>query len=217
MKIKPILFSTPMVQAILENRKTQTRRIVKTTEGECFLCGCTDVDCRKCIAETGEPCYWMNDERTLCSACRGLDNMENAKYQRGDILWVRETWRQDLYNKYDYKADYSERIISQPSNKGIWKPSIHMPKAAARIFLEVTNVRVERLFDISEKDAIAEGIIVIEPEEAYNSYDKGVGSYATARGSFFSLWTSINGQASTDANPWVFVYEFKRVERPANF
>ena len=215
MNIKPILFSTPMVQAILENRKTQTRRIVKTTEGECFLCGCTDVDCRKCIAKTGEPCYWMNDEHTLCSACRGLDNMENAKYQRGDILWVRETWRQDLYSIYDHKADYTERIISHPSNKGIWKPSIHMPKAAARIFLEVTDVRVERLYAISEADAIAEGIEGSK-SKGYKNYVI-TGAVTGAKTSFETLWIAINGQESFDANPWVFVYEFKRVERPDNF
>src|SRR5690606_8173259 len=197
-KIKPILFSTPMVQAILENRKTQTRR--------------------KCAHQ-----YWQHSELVDFNdnGCHiKVDKNVTSKYQVGDILWVRETW-QTSYNyendnwDYIYKSDGGYWIDDDGPMK--WKPSIHMPKAAARIFLEVTNVRVERLFDISEKDAIAEGIIVIEPEEAYNSYDKGVGSYATARGSFFSLWSSINGQASLDANPWVFVYEFKRVERPANF
>src|SRR5690606_23485655 len=216
-KIKPILFSTPMVQAILEGRKTQTRQIVKTTEGEYFFCECTDVDCRKCIAKTGEPCYWMNDEHTLCSACRGLDNMESANYQRGDILWVRETWREGLYSKYSYITDYPERIISRLYNKGIWKPPIHMPKAAARIFLEVTDVRVERLQDISNDDVIAEGIKVIDKDEAYLDYEGYPEPFAEPRGSFFSLWTSINGQASTDANPWFWVYEFKRIGKPANF
>lgn len=207
-KIKPILFSTPMVQAILEGRKTQTRRIVKfKTAGANHTANYE----RAMISDSGDVFRFFQEENWL-----GWFD-EKPKYNTGDILWVRETWRKDLYNIYDHKADYTERIISHPSNKGIWKPSIHMPKAAARIFLEVTNVRVERLFDISEKDAIAEGIIVIEPEEAYNSYDKGVGSYATARGSFFSLWTSINGQASLDANPWVWVYEFKRIGKPANF
>jgi len=193
MAIKPILFSTPMVQAILENRKKQSRR--------------------KCAHQ-----YWQHSELVDFNdnGCHiKVDKNVTSKYQVGDILWVRETWRQGKIVRFDYKADYPESI--NWVIKRFWKPSIHMPKAAARIFLEVTNVRVERLFDISEKDAIAEGIIVIEPEEAYISYDKGVGSYATARGSFFSLWSSINGQASTDANPWVFVYEFKRIDKPTNW
>src|SRR5690606_21306367 len=210
-KIKPILFSTPMVQAILEGRKTQTRRIVKfKTAGANHTANYE----RAMISDSGDVFRFFQEEDWLGWF------YEKPKYNTGDILWVRETW-QTSYNyendnwDYIYKSDGGYWIDDDGPMK--WKPSIHMPKAAARIFLEVTNVRVERLFDISEKDAIAEGIIVIEPEEAYNSYDKGVGSYATARGSFFSLWSSINGQASTDANPWVFVYEFKRVERPDNF
>jgi len=111
MKIKPILFSTPMVQAILEGRKTQTRRVVKTTEGVCFICGCTENDCKKCIEKTGEPCFWMEYDHTLCSACRDLEDVSSAKYQVGDILWIRETWRQGEIVRFDYKADYPESMI----------------------------------------------------------------------------------------------------------
>lgn len=204
MKIKPILFSTPMVRAILEGRKTQTRRIVKFNK---------EIEVKNIGFSATSP-NGSFEVRGIHKNGEYGASFFKLPFKKGDILWVRESFGNTAIGTM-YKADINNPQINKPSSG--WKPSIHMPKAAARIFLEVTNVRVERLFDISEKDAIAEGIIVIEPEEAYNSYDKGVGSYATARGSFFSLWTSINGQASTDANPWVFVYDFKRVERPANF
>jgi len=203
-KIKPILFGTPMVQAILEDRKNQTRRLIKpqpelkensgyNTKGAAYGVGTskkeTDHNFISCV----------------------------SKIQKGDILWVRETFA-DLKNGhneqyYTYKGDgYYEKPDWN------WKPSIFMPKAACRIFLEVTNVRVERLQDIYEDDAINEGIDIIEQDEAYRDYDGGGwGCYATAKGSFFSLWNSINGKDSWKENPWVWVYDFKRVVKPKNF
>jgi hypothetical protein len=168
MKERPILFSGPMVRAILEGRKTQTRRIVKPQP--------------LCIA-SGE--WIMNG-----SAC---------KYGKpGDRLWVRETWwapRDDV--RGEYKREYIKYAatldgMGQPT----WKPSIHMPRWASRINLEVVSVRVERLQNISEEDARAEGIW--QPNWPL---------------SWRQLWESINGAGSWEANPWVWVVEFKRIER----
>lgn len=148
-------------------------------------------------------------------------NRTNEKYvkctygQPGDVLWVRET---SLYDDdagiYKYAADFSKSDVEYL--KGSWKPSIHMPKEAARIWLEVVSVKVERLHDISEQDAIAEGI---EPvAEGWKNYYKAskFGTnfcWPTPYHSFQSLWETINGLESWELNPWVWVVEFKRIER----
>lgn len=216
MKIKPILFKTSMVQAILNRTKTQTRRIIKPYP--------LSVDHGK-----------VNYNGRILT----LNSLSNhAKYQKGDILWVRETWAdaslgEELSPKtVAYKADYSQHELDKPENKGIWKPSIFMPKKACRIWLEVTEVTVERLQDILEKDAQAEGIEVELSKELNPSYpcflcnlkghrgDREIcddGFFETAKKSFFSLWESINGQASLDANSWVWKYTFNKCEMPKNF
>ena len=123
-KLRPILFSTAMVQAILEGRKTQTRRVLKPQPGD-----------------------HPNDDGYMSTV------LERCPYgQPGDILWVRETWAPAL-GDICYKADYSEATLNDPENQGLWKPSIHMPFAAARIFLRVKSVRVEPLQAISYDDA----------------------------------------------------------------
>jgi hypothetical protein len=204
-KIKPILFSTAMVQAEYANRKTQTRR----TQG---------------LEEVNKnPINWevagVDDDHVLFSGRNGEYVTQNRKYRKGDILWVRESFAKvpiTAYGKeFIYKADFDR------SYSGGWKPSIHMPKAAARIFLEVTNVRIERLQDISEADAIAEGIQYNEAVDGYAYYlnPQLPGDLQCLRPdvSFMTLWQSINGEESWDANPWVWVYDFKAVERPDNF
>ena len=216
-----------MVQANLSGRKTQTRRIIKSKFGQCMFCGCVDTDCTQCIEKTGNPCYWVDATHTVCSACSNLQNTSKAKYQVGDILWVRETWKispeQCTWQKYSYKADYPYLL----SELGKWKPSIHMPKKAARIFLKVTNVRVERLHDISEADAIAEGVR-LDPDFGYwcsECSKKGHGAsiicedgfFKTAKEAFRSLWISINGLDSWEQNPYVWVYDFERIKKPQNF
>ncbi len=220
MKIRPILFGTPMVQAILEDRKTQTRRIIKPqpTEG------------------TYNKLIYAGQELTL-NAFRNY-----AKYQVGDILWVREgfcvakNW--DHWNPaslpegvdFNYKADCNDDYIPKFLHRGRWRPSIHMPKIACRIFLKVTNVRVERLQDISEEDIKAEGVKV-EPDFVLGEKNSPVsflpdgcfanGGKPSVKQIFFahwaSLWAKINGKESWEANPWVWVYDFKRVEKPENF
>jgi len=189
-KMKPIIFSTPMVQAILEGRKTMTRRVVKPQPKVCKEVSSikrhSNPACKNWLAET-------NNGGTI-----GIVNIK-SKYEPGDILWVRETWNQDPIS-YLYKADYGLIYKYQT-----WKPSIYMPRAAARIFLRVTDVRVERLQDISEADALNEGCdgeiagtISIKPIEEYKA-----------------LWDSINGKRGGaykwDSNPWVWVIEFERV------
>lgn len=188
MKQRPILFSTPMVQAILEGRKTQTRRIVKP--GIIIL---KDRDKQEVFAMK------RNKKGIACP-------YECPYGQPGDYLWVRETWQHtkilnlhptDENYGYIYKAD------GQPweDYEGwVWKPSIFMPKAAARIWLKIVDVRIERLQDISESDAECEGV------------EEGVKSIP----SFNSLWESIHGEESWNQNPHVWVIEFNPVNKPEN-
>jgi hypothetical protein len=196
--MKPIIFSTPMVQAILEGRKTQTRRIVKPQPPQFVDYFEKRGDGFKAYMVPGEPCDYP---------------LVKPKYQPGDILWVRETFCEVPYEhnhvpikggyitipKYAYKAD-SERDYT-----GIWKPSIHMPREAARIFLQVTNVRVERLQDITEEDAIAEGMS--------KTLVDGV-TFISAKGKFHALWDTLYAKRGHpwENNPWVWVYEFMRIE-----
>lgn len=203
---RPILFSTPMVQAILKGRKTQTRRIIKPQP----LRQLFDVNMG----------YWSEEPTDL------KQPYIKSKYKVGDIMWVRETFaikkpidaEQD-WETFGYKSDGYELM---PDEK--WKPSIFMPKEACRIFLEVTDVRVERLQDISNEDALKEGISnhYLLKSNGYTHYTRPdkfipIGSEDAERTSFFSLWMSINGADSLDKNPWVWVYEFKRIERPSGF
>ena len=212
---KPILFSTKMVQAILEGRKTQTRR----------LHGLDEI--KKNPNDWTFYYFSKDDKRTFAHFRNQEDNkiksiFGTSPYQIGDILWVRETW-QTTWNEnkksWDiiYKADGGYWIDDDGIMK--WKPSIYMPKKAARIFLEVTNVRVERLQDITEEDAIAEGIerVSIAPfVHRFKNYlcnNKFIGP----KESFKTLWMKINGEDSWNANPWVWVYEFKQVHHPKGF
>lgn len=187
MSTKPILFNTEMVKAILEGRKTVTRRIIKRdlllccdfdTDGT--ICGCQDKD--------GD---WYEIE-------------DFAPYKIGDILYVRETWR---YSKFHGdEQGYMYRASCDENWDGFWKPSLHMPKEAARIWLKVTNVRVERLQDITPKQAGEEGVIW----ETDNS-----GIYRRMR--FKKLWDSTIKKQDLDkygwdANPYVWVIEFERIE-----
>ena len=149
MPIKPILFNTEMVRAILDGRKSCTRRIIK---------GFIPKD-----AQFGYTAFTPHGS----ISCRGVFENEGygekffkLPYQIGDILYVRETWHKGL-ERYIYRADYSDTEKFYQGGKEInmkWHPSIHMPKEAARIFLRVTNVRVERLQDITVEDALAEGM-----------------------------------------------------------
>jgi len=213
MKIRPILFSTPMVQSISENRKTQTRR----TQGLEII---NEEPERYMISKDGD-IFNVDDLDTL------QEFELSPKVKAGDILWVRETFGIDFFlssmgTQYCYRAN---KLDSKPPDG--WKPSRFMPKAACRLFLEVTNVRVERLQDISEEEAKSEGIYAkpgsVSGRVWYRKFIKARearidGLFTeSAKECFQSLWQSINGKESWEANPFVFVYDFKIVDRPNNF
>ena len=212
-KERPILFSAPMVRAILEGRKTVTRREVKGS-------GLVWLD--NFLAE-----YVANPENNLCPYGNS-----------GDRLWVRETWycdhfevqkgpylRPDDMHDLDQSREDGELVYAADGlapyeqEQPTWKPSIHMPRWASRILLEITDVRVERLQDISEKQARAEGIVGVafRPDDGWpicagymvGPDDEMTGLQTTAAKAFAGLWDSVGGDWS--ANPWVWVVEFKRV------
>lgn len=264
-KERSILFSGPMVRAILEGRKTVTRRPVKglqipkedpamgETRQRWSAVGQRDRRYGFCVfGETEEACAMELGEFGACPYGRP-----------GDRLWVRETWGIEMLAGYSeeggygseyelrYRADESERGISveagEPdpwlhlydSQRGEWRPSIHMPRAASRILLEITGVRVERLQDISEAQAIAEGCFFTDygrkcghggngwrevgscpaPEQHHPQLDGWMWDkttsheqcLGTARWAFGNLWEKTGGD--WDANPWVWVVEFKRIEQ----
>lgn len=198
MRERPILFNTEMVKAILEGRKICTRRAIKFSNGM-----------------TGRPIGKAGDSSNPLGVMYP-GGIKRPPYQLGDILYIRETWHKytkrvgngescHLAEFYGYKASITN---SEDANEP-WKPSIHMPKEAARIWLKVTDVRVERLQDITEEGAINEGCIDdIE-------YAKG----KSARNHFIGLWNSTIKKSDIDiygwsANPWVWVVEFERCKKP---
>lgn len=201
MKERPILFSGSMVRAILDGSKTQTRRVVKPQpiyDGK-FAGGWKVVDKHGHEAATCGPLV-----SELC-----------PYGHPDDRLWVRENFcpiypQDPHYNggrpiEYDYAATYQHgyRLGDLIGEKKKWKPSIHMPRIASRITLEITGVRVERLQNISEADAKAEGA----PWAACGAPQEG-----SHKAGFAQLWEFINGPESWAANPWVWVVKFKRME-----
>lgn len=205
---RPILFSTPMVQAILEGRKTITRRVMKPQppsdwDNLHLFCDAnyipTVID-KNGEEQPGEQCFGAYDEE-------GIAGVKFPFGGIGDVLRVRETWAPAL-DTITYKADYSEFLLNKPENKGIWKPAIFMPKEACRIKLRITNIRVERLNDISEEDAKREGVTLRGNIIKENNPD----FTHKYRFAFCLLWESINGKGSWDQNPWVWVIEFERLE-----
>jgi len=230
-KERPILFSGPMVRAILDGRKTQTRRALNVgTEFQPSRTPGYQWTFRGDSRGRARSGTWQdfrtNDLLALCPCGRV-----------GDRLWVKETWSPD------HAAFYPNFPIAYRANGEVdieggkafspesgtyhpfkWRPSIFMPRRASRLTLEVTAVRVERLNDISEADAMAEGVEC----EAYENgrpvsrcwWDYGrkcwSGAFPNgkeAAGSFRTLWEEINGPGSWEANPWVWVIEFKRVNQ----
>ena len=202
MAIKPILFNTEMVRAILDGRKTCTRRLVR------FL--------------PGENPQWTGYIRDGLMLYNGKNEpcIRKAPYQPGDILYVRETWGEG-YEEGTYIYRASDKLAGLPtfkeSSKLIYHPSIRMPQEAARIWLKITDVKIERLQDVTEDGAKAEGAIdnrgfIHSPE---NEYDR----IHTAREHFIKIWNSTIKKSDLDrygwdANPYVWVIEFERCEKP---
>ena len=197
--LKPILFNSPMVRAILEGRKTQTRRLIKNAP---------------VLYEVGDPDRitfgtWLGRYTarfTWNGKAIGFDLP--SPYQPGDILYVRETWARGMTfetaDKFFYRAD------GESDNVYKWRPSIHMPKEAARIFLRVTDVRVERLQAISADHCACEGIPLHRGlwRERESHYKKA----------FANLWDSTVNPSDIDrygwnADPWVWVYKFEQISK----
>jgi len=224
-KSRPMLFKTEMVQAILSGTKTQTRRLLPEW---CNDFGSVEIvkDPELCDQKALE---WNELKEKQCHglyACfdKGEEHLK-CKYAVGDIIYVRETF---IENKgqlptdlgFVYKADLGvEELEYSKELKVKWKPSLFMPKNAARIFLEITDIRAERLNDISEDDAIAEGIgrwteerMTSKPirYQIYQS-EKGDDSmyFSNPIDSYENLWESINGKGSWENNPFVWVITFK--------
>jgi hypothetical protein len=168
-----------MVRAILDKRKTQTRRIVKGSNKYGVALG-------------------LGDTRVLWDKC--------PYGEPGDRLWVRETWG-PCAGGIVYRADGATFC----PDGGKWKPSIHIPRWASRITLEIESRRVERLIEISNDDAIAEGLVYSD-SCWYPTDDPKVSPWMTALGAYRDLWESINGAGSWDANPWVWVIQFSRIQ-----
>lgn len=270
----PILYQTEMVQAILEGRKTMTRRtrgLEKLNADEKkWVYSHNSLDGhvpRPAKKYDDAPWYLFRPENSNAESWV----MQCPYGKPGDVLWVREKWRvtgwdfedaeetvvqyadgttrkvclfddvdkhsEFLLNivdameaKCDPKVDEDEEHFSwtkeQIEKHMRWKPSIHMPKNAARIWLEVVSVKVERLHSISEEDAKAEGVesffVELFQEDRFRDYqytganwkDFNGGQWREAVSSFKSLWHKINGKESWDLNPWVWVVEFKRVDKP---
>ncbi|HBM2900103.1 TPA: hypothetical protein LVL13_001305 [Klebsiella oxytoca] len=193
-----MIFNAEMVRAILDGRKTQTRRIVKLQPDEDGLAKVTNGP-------------WVDTSER---------NYRCPFGDVGDRIWGRETWAEagaSAPNLKLYRASYPEHVPSHyenvpPANEIRWTPSIHMPRWASRILLEITDVRVERLNAISEHDAQAEGVAKLRGG-FWQHYQPGWTQHQlSARGSFVTLWKSIYGEESWNSNPWVWVIEFKRIE-----
>jgi len=240
-KQRPILFSTPMVQALLAGRKTQTRRIVKLKHIDPSNCGA--------IFPDGSGKGWIawspGTHATAELTAREYPGEQGFKCPYGtvgDILWVRETWgvlqpshATPAGRPYDgsfcFRADHDDE---KPKwNEGTyeffgWKPSIFMPKSAARIWLEITNIRVERVQDISEEDAKAEGVKkncegdiekcpacskigICQAENEWHHYTRDFDDFPaySAQESYLSFWEKINGAESLAVNPWIWALTFK--------
>jgi hypothetical protein len=233
MAIKPILFNTEMVRAILDGRKTCTRRLVR------FL--------------SGENPQWTGYIRDGLMLYNGKNEpcVRKAPYQPGDVLYIRETWTEEC-EKYYYRADYDSDYLdpcetlsggypascrNHPGCDGCmatstrihWRPSIHMPKEAARIWLKVTDVKVERLQEMKPVDVIKEGAY---PDcwDCLNTYEESGSQccYGTEEQcsqcdgvmmEWEKLWNSTIKKSDLDcygwnANPWVWVIEFERCKKP---
>ena len=199
-KERPILFSAYMVRAILEGRKTQTRRVIKhVPAGTAHIWN----DGAEWNVENAAKALWVGALRCPYG-------------QPGDRLWVRETWQQ-FGDTFAYFATDTDVF---PETK--WRPSIHMPRAASRILLEITDIRAQRLHDITEADAIAEGLHSVIPNGGPNTvyHDYQTGIWLSPKmlnnpiASYRTLWEKINGSGSWEQNPWVWVISFTPIAQP---
>ena len=208
MKERPIIFSAPMVRAILAGTQTQTRRVVKPEP----VASVSSI--YRPFAH--EPNNWQGYAHNV-GFVRWYGRCPYG--QPGDRLWVREAWAphpqapETIFYRATVEAEPGFPVWSGP-----WKPSSHMPRFASRITLEITSVRVERLQDISEADAAAEGVTPKWEPGFSGRLMEALGgfSFRPAASAYADLWESLHGPGSWDANPWVWVVEFKRINQTGN-
>lgn len=239
---KPILFSTEMVQAILAGRKTQTRRVIKIKSTP-FSENFTEAEWKNHLNSAGAKLLyggfkkgdilWVRETWQCADFEEGCnDEKEETEYKicysykaSNDLrpcgISVEDhhgNWVNTTQERFDYLSEKVE--AEEVEGRDVHYPSIYMPKEAARIFLKVTNVRVERLQDITEDDAIAEGIekfLTKYGDYLFRHYLKNKFG-PSAKHSFQTLWQSINAKKHPwESNPWVWVYTFERIEKPENF
>lgn len=191
MKERPIIFSTPMVRAILEGRKTMTRRIIKPQPKNGMLFNKIE----------NNYALFFDDHLFEPEINESEDQIVKCPYGKlGDVLWVREAWCVDSDDiGYYYKSSMPESVNDWSIS---WKSPLFLPKAAARIWLEITWVSVERLDDINLQDIEAEGLPINWRDVCSSPYEW-----------LETLWKKIIGKESWDANPWVWVITFKRIEK----
>ncbi len=228
MKEHPVLFQTPLVRAILAGAKTQTRRPLKPQPERPPTNRYEDLGTGEVVwgystgttPPQGEMTYRRGDgsEYTEPFAV-GLCKTFRLPWKVGDVLWCRETWAyfggdEYLYQQepgsVSYRADAIGTEVCFPPG-GRWRPSIHMPRWACRLRLEVTDVQLERYDAISEADAISDGVEQLEPGQ-WRCYDRSIRNKQarcmSARGSFLTLWESLYGKTQ----PWAWAYSFRRLE-----
>lgn len=205
MKERPILFSAPMVRALLNCTKSQTRRIVKPSHIKFFEPSMNAALERSPTLATAFCPYGQPGDRLWVREAFGI-GYDDGNGGLSAIPWTGSDPQRD--GTVVYRADFNEEP-DEPRRP--WKPSIHMPRWASRILLEITAVRVERLADISKDDAMAEGI-VLQPDGGFGLADSTHYNFSDPTDSYCSLWESINGAGSWYANPWVWVVEFKRLK-----
>lgn len=226
MSIKPILFNTDMVRAILDGRKMVTRRVVKPQ----LVCHGPDITFTPhsndffVSAEKGWiRCRDCGNDPEYSKAGSSISHHWEPPYKQGDILYVRETWNRNPLNEYGNEPDKYIHKATYDGRGGEvgWHPSIHMPKEAARIWLKATNVRVERLQDMPHDAAGKEGVHYCESPDGFTwKVDSDMNCcYVTPSGAFEALWNGTVNKDDMDrygweANPWVWVIEFERCEKP---
>lgn len=212
MKHIPMPYKPAMVQAKLARRKTQTRRLPNATNIICNTAKFGQLDFSKVVVNgKGSGYEYMKVYRPEDDTWHRVF----YKAEPGDVLWVRECFTYNGFY-YIYKADHPGMPLK-------WKPSIHMPKKACRMWDKVLSIRVERVQDISEDDAIAEGVDnwtwknMATPQNWLDYTDPQGPPLFSAYDSFMSLWDSINGAESLKANPWLFVIDFEPCDMPKDF
>jgi hypothetical protein len=209
MKERGMIFNGEMVRAILDGRKTQTRRIMNPQPEPCPPPRCGH--------------WWPSNvfktmlhiEEEMQNGKGGWGGLVGDACPFGDVgdrIWVRETWARYNIDQESHDIAYRATTPKDWPEEGRWRPSIHMPRWASRTLLEITGVRVERLNKICEGDAQAEGVAQLLGG-FWKHYQPGWTQHQlSARGSFVTLWKSIYGEESWNSNPWVWVIEFKRID-----